>query len=68
MPELGNLDELRLLHGDLLRQTEQRLPNIERLCILLDSRIDEFRNLLDKAPRSEKSRESVNSGKLGPAS
>lgn len=62
MAELGDLEELELLHRDLLAQAELRLPNIDRLWNQLEVRIDEFRRLLDKPPRNEQSRNSLSSG------
>lgn len=64
MAELGDLEGLELLHRDLLAQAELRLPNIDRLWIQLEARIDEFRRLLDKAPRNEQSRNSLGSGMI----
>ena len=62
MAELADLEGLELLHRDLVAQAEQRLPNIDRLWIQLETRLDEFRRLLDKAPRNEQSRKSLDSG------
>lgn len=64
MGELSDLEGLELLHRDLVAQAEQRLPNIDRLWVQLEERIDEFKRLLDKAPRSEQSRNSLGSGML----
>lgn len=62
MAELTDLEGLELLHRDLVAQAEQRLPNIDRLWVQLEARLDEFRRLLDKAPRNEQSRKSLDSG------
>lgn len=62
MAELTDLEGLELLHRDLVAQAEQRLPNIDRLWVQLETRLDEFRRLLDKAPRNEQSRKSLDSG------
>ena len=59
---LEDLQGLELLHRDLLAQAELRLPNIERLWNQLEARIEEFRCLLDKAPRNEQSRKTLESG------
>lgn len=77
MAYFGDLEDLENLHrdllaqsehrvasidGDLLADAEQRLPNIERLWIQLEARIDEFRHLLEKSPRNDGSRKSLQSG------
>ena len=62
MVMFGDLDGLELLHHDLLAQAEQRLPIIDRLWLQLEGRIEEFKRLLDKAPRNEQSRKSLESG------
>lgn len=59
---LEDLAGLELLHRDLLAQAEVRLPNIDRLWLQLEARIEEFRRLLDKAPRNEQSRKTLESG------
>ena len=59
---LGDLEGLELLHRDLLAQAELRLPNIDRLWMQLEGRIEEFRRLLDKAPRNDQSRKTLESG------
>lgn len=59
---LEDLAGLELLHRDLLAQAELRLPNIDRLWLQLEARIEEFRRLLDKAPRNEQSRKTLESG------
>ncbi|KFY70946.1 hypothetical protein V499_08837 [Pseudogymnoascus sp. VKM F-103] len=64
MAELTDLEGLELLHRDLVAQAEQRLPNIDRLWVQLETRLDEFRRLLDKAPRNEQSRKSLDSGRI----
>lgn len=57
-----SLERLRGLQHDLASLSESRLPNIERLWLELDSRVDEFRNLLDKKPKNDASRQSLSSG------
>lgn len=59
-----NLTSLRGLHQDLLALEKSQLLNVERLWEELESRIDEFRKLLDKSPRKEASRNAILSGKL----
>jgi hypothetical protein len=56
------LEELQSLHRDLIALSESRLLNVERLWAQLEARIDEFRHLLEKAPRNEKSRQSLKTG------
>jgi len=68
MALFGDLEGLELLHHDLLAQAEQRLPNIDRLWMQLDARIEEFKRLLDKPSRNEQSRKSLESGKAAPFS
>jgi nuclear pore complex protein Nup205 len=62
MAELTDLDGLQVLHRDLVAQAELRLPNIERLWAQLEGRVNEFRRLLQKSPRNDQSRQSLNSG------
>lgn len=57
-----NLSSLRGLHQDLLALEGSQLLDIERLWVDLESRIDEFRDLLDKSPRKEASRNTILSG------
>lgn len=57
-----SLERLQGLQRDLISLSEFRLPNIERLWLELDSRIEEFRSLLDKKDRNEQSRKTLVSG------
>ena len=57
-----DLRSLRGLHQDLLALEKSQLLDIERLVLDLESRIDEFRNLLDKSPRKDSSRNAILSG------
>jgi nuclear pore complex protein Nup205 len=57
-----DLEELQSLHRDLIALSESRLLNVERLCVQLEARVDEFRHLLEKAPRNEKSRQILAAG------
>lgn len=57
---------LRGLHQDLLALEKSQLLDIEGLLVDLESRIDEFRKLLDKSPRKEASRNAILSGMNAP--
>lgn len=62
MAESSSLEGLQNLHRDLVALCENRLPNLERLWIQLQDRVEEFRKLLDKPPRNEVSRKSLGIG------
>ena len=62
MAEDDGLLALQGLHSDLLAFSENRLQDIDRLVTELDSRIDEFRQLLDKKSKSETSRKKLGEG------
>lgn len=62
IPGSDSLERLQGLHRDLISLSESCLPNIERLWLELDSRVEEFRKLLDKKPKNESSRQSLSSG------
>ena len=64
MAELSSLEALQGLHRDLLALSESRLLNVERLWVQLEARIEEFRKLLDKSPRNEKSRQTLATGMM----
>jgi nuclear pore complex protein Nup205 len=64
MAETDDLESLQTLHADLLAASESRLNNVERLWVQLESRIEEFRSLLDKRPRNDQSRQSLTTGKI----
>lgn len=57
-----DLTSLRGLHQDILALEKSQLLDIERLVLDLESRIDEFRKLLDKSPRKDSSRNAILSG------
>lgn len=57
-----SLQRLKGLHIDLVNITESRLPNIDRLVGELETRIDEFRTLLDKPKKNDKNRQIISSG------
>ncbi|KAJ9266306.1 hypothetical protein DTO212C5_6393 [Paecilomyces variotii] len=58
------LGGLRGLYQDLSTLSESSIPNIERLCMELEAHIQDFRKLLDKPAKSDKSRQAVLSGKI----
>jgi hypothetical protein len=62
MAEEDGLLALQGLHSDLLAFSENRLQDIERLVNELDSRVEEFRSLLDKKGKADASRKRLNEG------
>lgn len=62
MADLNSLESLQALYADLLALSESRLSSIERLGAQLDAHIKDFKNLLDKKPRSDQSRQSLATG------
>ncbi len=64
MTDSDSLDGLRGLHQDLLALSEARLSSVERLWVELESRVEEFRKLLDKPPKNERSRQTLLGGEL----
>ena len=63
MEEIGGLVGLRDLHQDLLALEASRFRNVERLWADLEARVNEFRQLLDKPAKNEKSRKLLSLGK-----
>ncbi|KAL1628628.1 hypothetical protein SLS56_005737 [Neofusicoccum ribis] len=59
MADTDSLEALQGLHRDLLALSEARLPNIERLWAELLARVDEFKKLLDKPRKNDRSREAL---------
>ncbi|KAL1966846.1 hypothetical protein VTN77DRAFT_3811 [Rasamsonia byssochlamydoides] len=64
MDDIDMLGGLRGLYQDLSTISETSIPNIERLCIELEAHLQDFRKLLDKAPKNNTSRQAVLSGKI----
>jgi nuclear pore complex protein Nup205 len=62
MAELNSLESLQALYTDLLALSEKRLSSIERLGAEIDAHLRDFKNLLDKKPRNEQSRQSLATG------
>ena len=50
------------LQQDLIAISEGQLPTLEKLCAKLEAQVESFMKLLDKEPRSEKSRTALNAG------
>lgn len=65
MGEATALEGLQGLHRDLVAFSESRLRNIDRLWVQLEERIEEFKRLLDKPPKNDKSRQALSSGEIG---
>lgn len=63
MAEEDGLQALQGLHSDLEAYCGNRLRDIDRLVGELESRIDEFRELLDHKTKSEASRRRLLEGK-----
>lgn len=64
MDDIDSLGGLRGLYQDLSTISESSIPNIERLCIELEAHLQDFRKLLDKAPKNNTSRQAVLSGEI----
>ena len=62
MEDPGGLAGLRGLHHDLLALETSQLANVERLWADLEARVTEFRTLLDKPAKNEKSRKALSLG------
>jgi len=64
MEDGDSLLRLQGLQADLVAFAESRLPNLERLWAELEESIDDFRNLLDRQRRSDKSRKGLADEKI----
>lgn len=64
MSALDSLQGLRGIHQDLIALSEDRLPNVERLWVELEARIEDFRLLLDKVTKNDASRQTLSSGTI----
>lgn len=62
MSDRNDLEGLRGLHQDLVALDESQLRNVDRLLTELEARVDDFKKLLDKSPKNEKSRNTLLSG------
>lgn len=63
MDDLDILGGLRGLYQDLSILADSSIPNIERLCIELETHLEDFRKLLDKPTKNNSSRQTVLSGR-----
>lgn len=63
MEDKGLADGLRGLYQDLSSLSTLSLLNVERLCVELETQIEDFRRLLDKRTKTNASRQAVLSGK-----
>ncbi|KAF2835397.1 nuclear pore complex subunit Nup192 [Patellaria atrata CBS 101060] len=59
MEEVDSLERLQGLYRDLVAYLDRRLPSIDRLSNELQAREQDFRKLLDRTRKSEKSRQSL---------
>lgn len=62
MSDRNDVEGLRGLHQDLVALDESQLRNVDRLLTELEARVDDFKKLLDKSPKNEKSRKTLLSG------
>ncbi|KAF2797349.1 hypothetical protein K505DRAFT_235707 [Melanomma pulvis-pyrius CBS 109.77] len=64
MADSDSLSGLQDLHRDLCALIDLKLPVLDRLLQNLETRLDEFKALLDKRPKSDESRKTLGTGKL----
>jgi hypothetical protein len=62
MDDIDSLGGLRGLYQDLSAIPDSPMVNVERLCLELETHIEDFRKLLTKASKNDTSRKSVLSG------
>lgn len=62
MSDRNDVEGLRGLHQDLVALDESQLRNVDRLLAELEARVGDFKKLLDKSPKNEKSRNTLLSG------
>lgn len=62
MSDRNDVEGLRGLHQDLVALDESQLRNVDRLLTELEARVDDFKKLLDRSPKNEKSRNTLLSG------
>ena len=56
-----SLERLQGLHRDLVSLTEDRLANVDRLLVELQSHVEDFRGLLEKKTKNDQSRQKLSS-------
>ncbi|KAL1900179.1 hypothetical protein Sste5346_002489 [Sporothrix stenoceras] len=64
MADVSTLESLQALHRELVAVSEHRYDSLEALDAGLQDHADQFKNLIDKKPRSAESRKAVESGKI----
>ncbi|CAI6341212.1 unnamed protein product [Periconia digitata] len=64
MADDDSLQALEALHRDLCALIDNRLPVLERLLVNLESQLEDFKALIDKKPKSDASRKTLNQGKI----
>ncbi len=62
MTDAEGFDGFRGLYKDLLASFELRLPNVEKLWAELEVRVEDFKKLLDKKTKDDRSRQAISSG------
>ena len=65
MGDKYDIGGLQSLHRDLLALSESRLPNLERLWVELEDRLETLKKLLDKPSKNVQHRQMVSSGRHG---
>lgn len=64
MADDDSLHALEALHRDLCALIDNRLPTLHRLVHSLESQLQDFKTLIDKKPKNDASRNTLNSGKV----
>ena len=64
MDQNDSLTRLQGLQADLVAFSESRLLNVDRLWTELEDSIADFRKLLDRQSKSDKSRQALKAGTL----
>ena len=62
MSDPGDQAGLRALHADLIAVSNAQLAHVDRLWEELQTRIEEFRTLLNRPPKSDESRKQLRTG------
>lgn len=61
---MESLERLQGLYQDLIKFSETKLADIERLWLEVEASIQDFRKLLDKPPKNNASRQSLAKGNM----